>query len=74
MKTKLALSIAILAASALASVPAFAKGSGGRTNYGGSKHTSSHGGHYKGGSGGSSHKGGTYSNPKGGKEYGKHRQ
>lgn len=72
MKTHIA--FALLTAAALACTPVFAKGGGSRTNYGGGKHSNSHGGHYKGGSSGSNHKGGTYSNPKGGNEYGKHKQ
>jgi hypothetical protein len=64
---------ALFTAAALACTPVFAKG-GGRANYGGGKHTSSHGGHYKGVSGGSSHKGGTYSSPRGGNDYGKHKK
>lgn len=71
MKTRFA--IIVLAASALACAPVFAKG-GSRTSYGGGKHSNSHGGHYKGGSGGSSHKGGKYANPNGGNDYGKHKQ
>ncbi len=45
---------------------------GGRANYGGGKHSSSHDGHYQGGSG-SSHKGGTYKNSKTSDQYGKHK-
>ncbi|MEF2251280.1 hypothetical protein V4D00_12720 [Ralstonia solanacearum] len=49
-----------------------ASGKGGsRPSYSGSKHTSSHGGHYAGGSG-SSHKGGSYRNSRSGDRYGKH--
>ncbi len=44
-----------------------------RPNYGGGKHTTSHGGTYQGGQGGSSHKGGTYSNPKTNNQYGTHK-
>jgi hypothetical protein len=44
---------------------------GGRVSYGGSKHTTSHGGHYSGGSG-SSHRGGTYANPRSNNRYGIH--
>ena len=46
-------------------------GGGGRVHYGGSHHTSSHGGHYAGGSG-SSHRGGHYRNARTGNEYGCH--
>lgn len=53
-------------------LPAEARGKGGsRPSYSGSKHTSSHGGHYSGGSG-SSHKGGSYRNSGSGDRYGKH--
>jgi hypothetical protein len=40
-------------------------------HYGGSHHTTSHGGHYPGGSG-SSHRGGHYTNPRTGNHYGHH--
>jgi hypothetical protein len=42
-------------------------------NYGGGKHTESHGGTYKGGSG-SSHKGGTYKNSQTNNTYGRHKK
>lgn len=43
-----------------------------KTNYGGGKHTYSHGGYYKNGSG-SSHKGGTYKNANTNNRYGTHK-
>lgn len=64
--------IFILAAGAFACAPVFAKG-GSRSNYSGSSHSSSHGGHYA-GSSGKSHKGGTYVSPKGENNYGKHKK
>jgi hypothetical protein len=45
---------------------------GSRPQYGGGKHTSSHGGHYQGGRG-PTHKGGDYKNSKTGDRYGKHK-
>ena len=60
---------------ALTIVDAYARGGGrssvGRVYYGGSKHTTSHGGTYI-GAVGSSHKGGTYVNPPSGNRYGIH--
>jgi len=55
-------------------VEADAKGrsSAGRVNYGGGKHTTSHGGTYIGGSG-TSHKGGRYISPTGKNLYGTHK-
>jgi hypothetical protein len=44
-----------------------------RPNYGGGKHTESHGGHYQ-GEQNSHHKGGRYKNPKTADQYGKHNQ
>lgn len=69
-KTLKALVVALVAG-LLAITPAtgFAKGG---PNYGGGKHSGSHGGSYKGGKG-SSHKGGTYKNSKTGNQYGKHK-
>jgi hypothetical protein len=55
---------------------AFAKGrsgGGSRSTYAGSKHNSSHSGHYSGATG-KSHKGGTYKNPRTGNQYGKHKK
>jgi hypothetical protein len=43
-----------------------------RPNYGGGKHTKSHGGHYQGQTN-SHHKGGHYKNPKAEDQYGKHK-
>jgi len=43
-----------------------------RPNYGGGKHTNSHGGHYQ-GERNSHHKGGHYKNPKSHDRYGKHK-
>ncbi|MEO8761709.1 MAG: hypothetical protein ABI388_09735 [Bacteroidia bacterium] len=43
-------------------------------NYGGGKHTESHGGTYKGASSGSSHKGGKYKNSKTNNTYGRHKK
>ena len=62
----------------LAVAPSFSyakggKGGGSRPSYPGSKHTSSHDGHYKGGQG-SSHKGGDYKNTKTNDQYGKHKK
>ncbi|RYF59392.1 MAG: hypothetical protein EOO27_09420 [Comamonadaceae bacterium] len=72
MKKTLVLAACLAIAAALAT-PSFAKGgSGGRSSYSGSTHSSSHGGSYPAGSG-SSHKGGTYSAPNGGKSYGTHK-
>jgi hypothetical protein len=44
-----------------------------RPNYGGGKHTKSHGGHYQ-GQQNAHHRGGHYKNPKTGDQYGKHKQ
>ena len=46
---------------------------GGRVRYSGSKHTTSHGGHYSNGRG-SSHKGGHYKNVKTYNFYGRHKK
>ncbi len=64
---------AIIACAFIAfALPAEAGGKGGsRPTYSGSKHTSSHGGHYARGSR-SSHKGGSYRNSQSGDRYGKH--
>ena len=67
--------VSLLLIFSLSSIPSFAdaKGSsGGRTYYGGGKHTTSHGGSYAGGKR-SSHKGGTYKNSSTGNHYGKHK-
>ncbi|RYH63226.1 MAG: hypothetical protein EON54_08535 [Alcaligenaceae bacterium] len=73
MKKVLALATCAVFAAALMT-PAFAKGgSGGRSSYSGSSHSSSHGGSYRGGSG-SSHRGGTYSSPRGDGNYGTHKK
>ena len=72
MKPKIITAITLLAASAFACTPVFAKG-GSRSSYSGGSHSSSHGGHYSGGSG-KSHKGGTYVSPRGGNDYGKHKK
>lgn len=74
MTLKLVVCVAALAATALFSTQALAKGSSGsRTTYAGKSHSESHGGTYKGGSG-SNHKGGTYVSPKGDNQYGKHKK
>ena len=74
MNFKFAVSVVALAATALFTTQALAKGSsGGRTSHSGATHSSSHGGHYQ-GSSGSSHKGGTYVSPKGDNQYGKHKK
>ena len=66
----LAMTICMAFASSLAEAKG---GSGGsRPNYGGGKHSSSHGGNYQGGKG-SSHKGGEYKNNRSGDRYGKHK-
>jgi hypothetical protein len=44
-----------------------------RPNYGGGKHTKSHGGHYQ-GERNSHHKGGHYKNPRTADQYGRHKQ
>lgn len=44
-----------------------------RPNYGGGKHTTSHGGHYQ-GEQNSHHRGGHYKNPRTANHYGKHKQ
>ena len=72
MKKSLPAAIIVLAASAFACAPVFAKG-GNHSSHSGSSHTQSHGGHYAGGSG-KSHKGGTYVSPSGGNSYGKHKK
>ncbi len=67
---------ALLICLVVAAPHAWAKGGksgGSRPSYAGSKHTSSHDGHYKGGSG-SSHKGGEYKNGKTVDQYGKHKK
>lgn len=51
----------------------FAKPRSSGPNYGGGKHTTSHGGTYSHSTGGSSHKGGTYHSPTGNSSYGKHK-
>jgi len=45
----------------------------GQRRYSGSRHTSSHGGHYSGGHG-KSHKGGGYKNSNTGNHYGRHKR
>ncbi len=53
--------------------PAFGqRHSSARPNYGGGKHTKSHGGHYQ-GEQNSHHKGGHYKNPKANDQYGRHK-
>jgi len=65
-----------IAAFALCSLLAFgsaeAQHHGSRPNYGGGKHSKSHGGHYQ-GQQNSHHKGGHYKNPKTSDQYGRHK-
>jgi hypothetical protein len=66
--------ILALAAALALGTAADARGpSSGRTYYGGSHHTSSHGGSYSVGSGESSHQGGHYNSPAGGHRHGRHK-
>lgn len=67
--------VAIVLCIALAPNMSVAKGGkagGSRPSYAGSKHSSSHDGHYQGGQG-RSHKGGDYRNSRTGNQYGKHK-
>ena len=75
---KLGRLLALFVCSLLLVGPAFAergsssKSSSSHPNYGGGKHTKSHGGHYQ-GEKNSHHKGGHYKNPKTNDNYGKHK-
>lgn len=72
-KTIVSLVIIFLIATGFAQTSHSKSHSSSRPSYSGSKHTTSHGGHYSGGSLGSSHKGGHYTAPNGYKGYGTHR-
>jgi hypothetical protein len=66
--------IVLIVALLFFTMPAFGqRHSSSRPNYGGGKHTTSHGGHYQ-AEQNSHHKGGHYKNPKTANHYGKHKQ